>query len=276
MSGFTFNGKHSEQDMHIKYAPTEEERAGFFAKFNIQAMDFETKDGGLYYKTTLDTMEMKLPCFYEEITKSEREKIIRWLDHKQQGKLIFDDRPYCYYDAVVGAEMELQEFPVRTIYGTRYCGIFTITFVVHDPSGKLFYKTTDNIYGEQMDEETDAISRSQMPLSPDPNGNSFLVYNPGTRDCGLILKVCGDTGKNKITFLNETTGQKCVVLGLTTQLTPTTAASKSYSGINLLYNAGFENGTAGWEFSKGNDNVYNINSDVEYKSAMGRQFTFSV
>lgn len=148
MSGFTFNGKHSWGDMHIRYAPTEEERAGFFAKFNIQDMDFETKDGGLYYKTTLDKMEMKLPCFYEEITKGEREKILRWLDHTQRGKLVFDDRPYCYYEVSVGAEMELREFPVRTIYGTRYCGIFTITFIAHDPSAKLFLKTTDQEYGE--------------------------------------------------------------------------------------------------------------------------------
>ena len=46
----------------MKYAPTEEERAGFFAKFSIQDKSFDTKDGGLYYNTTLKTLEMELPC----------------------------------------------------------------------------------------------------------------------------------------------------------------------------------------------------------------------
>lgn len=122
----------------MKYAPTEEERAGFFAKFSIQDKSFDTKDGGLYYNTTLKTLEMELPCFYEELTKHERERVIRWLEHGQRGRLVFDDRLFCYYDVVTGAQMEIREYPVRSANGTTYSGIFTITFIAYDPSARLF------------------------------------------------------------------------------------------------------------------------------------------
>ena len=81
---------------------------------------------------------MELPCFYEELTKHERERVIRWLEHGQRGRLIFDDRPFCYYDVVTGAQMEIREYPVRSANGTTYSGIFTITFIAYDPSARLF------------------------------------------------------------------------------------------------------------------------------------------
>lgn len=137
MSGFTFNGYHCEKDMHVKYAPTESERAGFFAQYNMDAAEFTTKDGGMFHGSTLKPLEMKLPCFYEEITITERERIFTWLEHKNHGRLIFDERPFCYYDVVPGDSLDLKEYPVLTADGIRYCGIFTVTFTAYDPSARL-------------------------------------------------------------------------------------------------------------------------------------------
>lgn len=215
MSGFTFNGLHCERDLRVKYAPTADERAGFFAKFSVQNEDFDTKDGGIYYDTSLKVLEMDLPCFYEEITRAERERIIRWLERGRRGRLIFDDRPYCYYDVIPGLEMSIREYPVSTTDGTKYSGIFSIRFIAHDPCAYLLEKTADSDDGSGLCDTTDVIPADRMPAPPKVDDNVFLVYNPGTRRCGLNLRVAGDSGEGKINFHNETTNQSCTLLGLT-------------------------------------------------------------
>lgn len=123
MVGFTFDGFHCELDMKVRYAPTESERAGHFAKWDIDSADFDSKDGGVYYRTRKKPLEFELPCFYEEITAGERERIVRWLDRERHGRLIFDDRPWCYYDVVPSAPPEIREYPVRVGDETRFSGI---------------------------------------------------------------------------------------------------------------------------------------------------------
>lgn len=132
---------------------------------------------------------------------------------------MLDDRPYCYYDAVVGAEMSIEEYPVTTQNGMKYSGIFTVTLIAFEPFGKLTEKTI--AFGDTSGayEETGLLPEDMMPAAPTPDAETFMVYNPGTEKCGLILKLGGETGKKTVTFTNEATAQKCTVTGLTDVLT---------------------------------------------------------
>ena len=220
MSWFTFCGKHCEDDMKVRYAPTAAERGGFFAKLGIASTEYSSRDGGMYHGTTRKPLEFGLPCFYEEISRAEKERILRWLAPGKRGQLVFDDRPYCYYDVVIGAEMKIEEYPASTADGMRYSGIFNVVFIAYDPKARLFDKSivfgdTTGAYGE-----TGLIPEDMMPKAPAVDAESFLLYNPGTENTGLVLKVAGDTGEEGyVSFVNESTGQTCTLMYLTDELT---------------------------------------------------------
>lgn len=220
MSWFKFNGKHCEDDMKVRYAPTAAERGGYFAKLSIDGDEYTSRSGGSYRGTRKKPLEFTLPCFYEEISRAEKEKILRWLAPGKRGQLVLDDRPYCYYDVVIGAEMSIDEYPVVTVNGTRYSGIFKLSMIAHDPHAKLFEKTIE--FGDTSGayDETGLIPEEMMPAAPTTDGSWFLAYNPGTERCGLTVRIAGDTGEDgSVVLYNEATGQTCTVKYLTKELT---------------------------------------------------------
>lgn len=220
MSWFTFDGKHCEDDMKVRYAPGAAERGGYFAKLSVDSNEYNSRSGGKYYGTRKKPLEFSLPCFYEEISRAEKEKILRWLAPGKKGKLVLDDRPYCYYDVVVGAEMNIEEYPATTQNGTRYSGIFNVTMVAYDPFAKLFDKTIE--FGDTTGayEETGLIPEEMMPATPTPESEWFLAYNPGTEKCAATVRIAGNTGEDgSVALYNEATGQTCTVKYLTDELT---------------------------------------------------------
>lgn len=213
MSWFEFNGRHCEDDMKVRYAPNAAERGGFFAKLDIQATEYSSRDGGTYHGTRRKPIDFALPCFYEEITRADKEKILRWLAPGAKGMLKLDDRPYCHYDVVIGGDLKIDEYPVTTPDGVRYSGIFTIYFVAYEPAAVLEVITADS--GEVF-EQTNAIPAAYMPAVPTTDSTEFFVYNPGDVETGLTIRVAGE---GEVTFTNVASGQICKVVGLTDVLT---------------------------------------------------------
>lgn len=58
-----------------------------------------------------------------------------------------------------------------------------------------------------------------MPMEPTVASTEFLVYNPGTERCGLILQVAGDGIDGTTVFHNEATNQTCTVMALSDTMT---------------------------------------------------------
>lgn len=131
-----------------------------------------------------------MPCYYEDIDKKTMEQIVRWLDRRTSGRLVFDERPDVYYDVVPSARIEFEDYSYTKYGKTLHAGEFTIHFTAYDPFGKLTKKFLRT--GEEMDYSTNLISETQMPPAPSVTDTSFLVYNPGTERTGLILRVAGD------------------------------------------------------------------------------------
>lgn len=131
-----------------------------------------------------------MPCYYEDIDKKTMEQIVRWLDRRTSGRLVFDERPDVYYDVVPSAKIEFEDHSYTKYGKTLHAGEFTIHFTAYDPFGKLTKKFLRT--GEEMDYSTNLIPETQMPPAPSVTDTSFLVYNPGTERTGLILRIAGD------------------------------------------------------------------------------------
>lgn len=208
MSGFTYNGVHCST-YKCEYVPDGSARWFEDAAFKVYDSDVTWKHGGYYYGNRVNIRQFKLKCYFEEITVAEREKIRRWLGRNTSGRLIFDDRPFIYYNVrptnVVSGE----------IYNDtgKYSGTFTVTFSAHDPFGYLTRKSNAGTESDNAEDYCGLISTSNMPDSPTTSSTSFNVYNPGTEACGLSIQVAGTAGK-PFRFFNKANGTQCAISSL--------------------------------------------------------------
>lgn len=92
MEGFSYNGIHSS-DLGVYYVPNAQARGDFFADYEVIDSERVWFSGGEYFKPRVKTRVFELDCYYDQITIEKREKIIRWLDRRTGGYLIFDKRP---------------------------------------------------------------------------------------------------------------------------------------------------------------------------------------
>lgn len=159
-----------------------------------------------------------MPCYYEDIDKKTMEQIVRWLDRRTSGRLVFDERPDVYYAVVPSAKIEFEDYSYTKYGKTLHAGEFTIHFTAYDPFGKLTKKFLQT--GEEMDYSTNLIPETQMPPAPSVTDTSFLVYNPGTERTGLILRVAGDA-PNGLVIKNTTNGQELALLPFNQAVTTT-------------------------------------------------------
>jgi len=188
------------------------ERGDFYPDFEVSSIDRTWIPGGEYFHTRVVNRVKELECFYEQITLAEREKILRWLDRRTSGKLVFDDRPYAAYFVRPTKKIEFKDY-LQTEMGEKlYSGTFTITFTAFDPFADLQWNTIDgNEDNEYALVETGLIPASQMPPAVSLNDTSCIIYNPGTEIGHSIIRFSGKTGSSDMIFYNATTMEKCVL-----------------------------------------------------------------
>ena len=101
--GFSFAGKHcSEFGLH--YIPDKNARFPSVPDFSMIEAEVTGRDGGYLYGTKVPTRSFDLACYYEGLTIEEVENALRWFSRNQKGKLIFDIRPWVYYEVYVSAK----------------------------------------------------------------------------------------------------------------------------------------------------------------------------
>ena len=206
MSGFTYNGIHSSQ-FNVEYIPVAEDRWFAGPEYKLYEKDIEWMHGGYHYGNKVNIRKMDLKCYFEEITIAQREKIRKWLGRNTSGILILDDLPFVYFNVRPGAIV------TGEIYNDngKYSGTFTIPFVAHKPFGYLTRKY--NTEWSPWDHAADycgIIDQLYMPYNPTVSSYNFMVYNPGTEECGLTIRISGSAGK-PIMFLNNSNGTSCIL-----------------------------------------------------------------
>ena len=213
MEGFTFNGIHTDT-MKCYYIPDEEDRWFESPDFDVFDENVNWYDGGYYYGNHTKPREFKLDCYYEEITRAEREAIRRWLDKDEYGRLVFDNRPFCYYDVRPTKVVTGKEYAgTNACHADRlYSGTFTVTFTAYRPYGKMMLTAYDDDDMGAKD-YCGIMHEDDMPDSPTASSRNFLLYNPGTEPCDLIIEIAG-TATNGLNIRNDTNNTECKLLGL--------------------------------------------------------------
>lgn len=86
---------------------------------------------------------MTLACYMEEVTQTTLEKMLQWVHMESSGRLIFDDRPFVYYDVCPTKKPDGKIYPTSNSFarnGERlYSGTINLYFTAHDPYGKMLY-----------------------------------------------------------------------------------------------------------------------------------------
>ena len=95
----------------------------------------EGRDGGYYTGARVKSRVFELDCYFEEITKAQMEGIYRWLDRRNHGDLIFDERPFVRYEAFPSKRIEISLYDHSAADGLRYSGTFTAYLTCYEPFG---------------------------------------------------------------------------------------------------------------------------------------------
>lgn len=209
MLGFTYNGKHSDE-LKVKYIPDENERGDFHSDYEVIDLERGWFPGGEYFKPRVKTKVFELSCYYEYITWAEREAILRWLDRRTAGELIFDNRPYASYKVRPSKKIEFKDYLQRVNDKDLYSGTFTIVFSAHYPFASLLYQTSDET-DDKCIAEAPLLPSSMMPAAVKVNDTDFLIYNPGTEIGHSVIRFSGSTGSENLTIKNITTGDVCTI-----------------------------------------------------------------
>lgn len=163
-----------------------------------------------------------------------REGLLRWLDRGTKGTLIYDDKPYVYYDVRPAKRIEIKQYTHRENGVLLYSGTFTVTFRCYDPFGKLFASSYDGDCKPELLSVTGILHTSMMPAPPNPSDTMFLAYNCGTEKAPLTIQLAGDVGDG-LSIVNETTGQVCKIVGLKADEIPAGAYVEIDSGTGQVW-----------------------------------------
>ena len=140
MDGFSYCGIHCSR-YNIGYIPDAKERWFQSPSFTLYEEDVSGRDGGYYYGNNVKIRKFTLQCYFEEITRETREEIRNWLDRNTKGKLIFDERPFVYYNVRPSDVTSGEVYAILTPRGEVYSGTFSATFSAYEPYGHLTSKT---------------------------------------------------------------------------------------------------------------------------------------
>lgn len=209
MEGFTYNGVHCST-YNIYYVPDAEDKWFSDPEFDTAKKDVAWKDGGYFYGTYAKIRTFQLKCFFEEIDIATREKIRRWLGRNTSGQLVFDDKPFVYFNV---RPSDIVPGKIYLDTNESYSGTFTIKFMAEDPFGYLTRKS--GLTDDHAEDYCGIIATSNMPADPTTSSFNFDVYNPGTEVCGLSIKLVG-TCSNPIMFMNQRNDTRCVIESLPT------------------------------------------------------------
>lgn len=85
MSGFSFNGKHSDH-FSLYHIPSAANRMLSMPDFELIESEPSGRDGGYYYGKRYKIREFSLECYFESIDHKTFEDMMQWLSPGTQGE----------------------------------------------------------------------------------------------------------------------------------------------------------------------------------------------
>lgn len=217
-SGFTFKGIHSSR-FGVYYIPDYSKMFDDRAEVSVYDNDIDWRDGGVYYGKRTKPRVFELDCFYEDLDERTYNQMKQWLEADGKGRLILDESPWKYYDAVLTKTMTGKKYVHQDEDSMKplFSGTFTATMTAYDPPyGKMLYKAIDKDEPDSNGavRECGIIPKEYMPAEPSVEDRSFLIYNCGTRQTPCVIRIGGETDTDGIAIINETNGSTCKIKAL--------------------------------------------------------------
>lgn len=218
--GFTFDGM-DIADLGLEYVPDNQNTYVYKpSQWNMNDESFEAHDGGYFYGTTVKPKDFVLRCIYEEshVNQGGMTRLFNAFKRGRTGRLIFAKRPWCWYVATV-VSVDISQM-------TNYMnGVVTINMRAYYPFARTdkTYITYNDPWEEDLMWNTAMMKGTEWDLSknfaqtPITSQTSLpiLLYNPGTENAPCAIEIAGNVGSG-ITIANQTTNQKCEIVGLNT------------------------------------------------------------
>ena len=228
--GFSFCGT-DIADVGLEYAPENKYTYVYSpAATNIHEEIFDGHNGGYFYGAYKQPKEFVLRCFFEDshVSLGIMAKAHSLFRIGKSGKLIFKNRPWCYYYTTV-TNIETTE-----MYNYMN-GLFVVTMKAYYPYGRSTKEGTQMFYNLSSDEYHDEIiantamldtaliapalsyGSSESPVTYSVNSDTFLLFNPGTENAKVSFKFSGTAGAG-FDIYNKTTDQRCRFIAFTPAL----------------------------------------------------------
>lgn len=238
MNTFSYCGISSDT-YGVYWVPNETTRFEDRVDYDVYADDSEWHDGGVYYGNKVKPREFSLDCYYEDIDRKTKEKIMAWLGRNTKGRLVFELEPWKYYIVRPTKQVSGREYTHRLdgVSHDVYSGTFTITFTAYDPFGYVDASRLQD-YLDYMYREMDTTDMriwkvgnngGSYLVSPNTSNNTvlyristsvtvpaqtFLIPNIGTETVRPVIRIGGTCGDDGVMLRNLTNGTKCKLLSL--------------------------------------------------------------
>ncbi len=206
---------------------------------------FEGHDGGYFYGSWYSPKEFTLRCYFEDskIDRGIMAHVYALFKVGRSGKLIFDRRPWCYYDATVTD-------PVESDFKNYENGLVTIHMKAMYPFARseIITNTRSEQYHDVLMSNSAVFDKEGMDLqqeftnlqSDHANPIPIVLCNPGQETAHLGVSIAGDVGEG-IVITNATTGQSMRLVAISKAVT-TDVGKKVYidaiSGKTILTGGG--------------------------------------
>lgn len=158
MAGFSYRGKNIGDFGDIHYAPEASQRGEQALPYEVNEESAGGRPGEYYYGNRVLAREFILRCFYENMTTQAKNDVLRWFGRNTKGQLIFDDRPYVYYDVIPNMQVEMENYKTSGVCGGPYSGMMAIHLKAYCPFGHLLSETD-----EAANDETLILPADRMP-----------------------------------------------------------------------------------------------------------------
>lgn len=243
--GFSFCGV-DIADIGLEYAPETKDTYVYRpTQTDVHEEMFEGHDGGYIYGTTKKPKEFILRVFFQDshISNGIMSQIYNLFKIGKSGKLIFQNRPWCYYYATV---TNVDDSDLKNYLN----GVLVVTMKAYYPfarsvevNGRMLCNLRTDPYHDNIMQNSGVFENEEMV--PDTSFTSLpsgkiVLYNPGTECSSVGICISGEAGDGVI-IKNLTTGQSCRYVGFDPE-----SGDIYTDGINgkTIYEKGDEKGLA--------------------------------
>lgn len=214
MDGFKYNGRHCSE-FGVWYVPDAKDLWVNSPDYDVTSTKVKGRAGSYYYTNEAKERTFTLSCFFEDITWFDREQIRHWIDRKTSGELVFDRKPFVYYNVRPTKQDTGKVYVTRgaTDQENLYSGTFTITFTAFEPFGYMTYKSFNTYDDDNASIFCGILDTSEMPATPTTSSRDFQIYNCGTEEADTTITI-GGTAASGLTITNGTNNTVCSQVSL--------------------------------------------------------------